>query len=68
YLSLGSGIVSGCYSHGFTTSDAFRTLVSPTGSGFMLETVLRSGMQLVDWIVRTTGSPSAAALERAAAD
>ncbi|ESZ19537.1 xylulokinase [Mesorhizobium sp. L48C026A00] len=68
YLSLGSGIVSGCYSHGITTSDAFRTLVSPTGSGFMLETVLRSGMQLVDWIVRTTGSPSAAALEKAAVD
>ncbi|CAH2401680.1 xylulokinase [Mesorhizobium escarrei] len=68
YLSLGSGVVSGCYSHGITTSDAFRTLVSPTGSGFMLETVLRSGMQLVDWIVRTTGSPSAAALEKAAVD
>ncbi|BCH18453.1 xylulokinase [Mesorhizobium sp. L-2-11] len=68
YLSLGSGVVSGCYSHGLTTSDAFRTLVSPTGSGFMLETVLRSGMQLVDWIVRTTGSPSAAVLEKAAAD
>ncbi|MER8485746.1 FGGY-family carbohydrate kinase, partial [Mesorhizobium sp. M1322] len=68
YLSLGSGVVSGCYSRGITTSDAFRTLVSPTGSGFMLETVLRSGMQLVDWIVRTTGSPSAAALEKAAVD
>ncbi|UVK38364.1 xylulose kinase [Mesorhizobium sp. AR10] len=66
YLSLGSGVVSGCYSGTVTTSDAFRTLVSPTGSGFMLETVLRSGMQLVDWIVRTTGSPSAAALEKAA--
>ncbi|MGX9117513.1 xylulokinase [Mesorhizobium sp. BHbsci] len=68
YLSLGSGIVSGCYSGKITTSNAFRTLVSPTGSGFMLETVLRSGMQLVDWIVRTTGSPSAAALEKAAVD
>ncbi|MER9793024.1 FGGY-family carbohydrate kinase, partial [Mesorhizobium sp. M0213] len=68
YLSLGSGVVSGCYSGRVKTSDAFRTLVSPTGSGFMLETVLRSGMQLVDWIVRTTGSPSAAALEKAALD
>ncbi|MER9675132.1 FGGY family carbohydrate kinase [Mesorhizobium sp. M0208] len=68
YLSLGSGVVSGCYSGKVKTSDAFRTLVSPTGSGFMLETVLRSGMQLVDWIVRTTGSPSAAALENAALD
>ncbi|RJT39936.1 xylulose kinase [Mesorhizobium waimense] len=68
YLSLGSGVVTGCYSQEVTTSDAFRTLVSPTGSGFMLETVLRSGMQLVDWIVRTTGSASAAALEKAAVD
>ncbi|MER9682248.1 FGGY family carbohydrate kinase [Mesorhizobium sp. M0184] len=68
YLSLGSGVVSGCYSGKVKTSDAFRTLVSPTGSGFMLETVLRSGMQLVDWIVRTTGSPSAAALEKVALD
>lgn len=68
YLSLGSGVVSGCYSGKVKTSDTFRTLVSPTGSGFMLETVLRSGMQLVDWIVRTTGSPSAAALEKAAVD
>lgn len=66
YLSLGSGVVSGCHSSTVTTSDAFRTLVSPTGSGFMLETVLRSGMQLVDWIIRTTGSPSAAVLEKAA--
>ncbi|PTE09631.1 xylulokinase [Mesorhizobium helmanticense] len=68
YLSLGSGVVSGCHSGTVTTSDAFRTLVSPTGSGFMLETVLRSGMQLVDWIVRTTGAASAATLEKAAVD
>ena len=66
YLSLGSGVVSGNYSGTVATSDAFRTLVSPTGSGFMLETVLRSGMQLVDWIVRITGSASAAILEKAA--
>lgn len=68
YLSLGSGVVSGCYSGTVTTSDAFRTLVSPTGCGFMLETVLRSGMQLVDWIVRTTGASSAAELEKGAVD
>jgi xylulokinase len=66
YLSLGSGVVSGAYSEKVATSDAFRTLTSPTGRGFMLETVLRSGMQLVDWLVRTTASPSAAALEDSA--
>jgi xylulokinase len=67
YLSVGSGVVGGTYASALNTSDAFRTLVAPTGKGFMLETVLRSGMQLVDWIVRTTGSESAAALERPAA-
>jgi len=67
YLSLGSGVVGGTYAAGYRSSDAFRTLISPAGSGFMLETVLRSGMQLVDWIVRVTGSASAAELEKAAA-
>jgi xylulokinase len=67
YLSLGSGVVSGTYSARYHASDAFRTLVAPSGGGFMLETVLRSGMQLVDWVVRTTGSASAAVLEKAAA-
>ncbi|MGN6142825.1 MAG: xylulokinase [Mesorhizobium sp.] len=62
YLSLGSGIVGGTYSRNYVNSDAFRTLVSPSG-GFMLETVLRSGMQLVEWIVRTTGRRPVAALE-----
>ena len=67
YLSLGSGVVGGTYLSTFRASDAFRTLIAPSGSGVMLETVLRSGMQLVDWIVRTTGAASAAALEPAAA-
>lgn len=67
YVSLGSGVVSGTYSKNYVTSDAFRTLTSPTGEGFMLETVLRSGMQLVDWVVRTTKATSVVALEKEAA-
>ena len=63
YLSLGSGVVSGMYSARYVTSDGFRTLTSPSGEGFMLETVLRSGMQLADWVVRLTGAASAGALE-----
>lgn len=66
YLSLGSGVVGGTYLSTYRASDAFRTLIAPSGGGVMLETVLRSGMQLVDWIVRTTGAASAAALEPAA--
>lgn len=68
YVSLGSGVVSGAFSEAYRTSDAFRTLIAPTGSGFMLETVLRSGMQLVDWILRTTGSSSSAEMEKEAMD
>ncbi len=62
-FSLGSGVVSGMYSSGFRSSDAFRTLIAPSGKGYLLETVLRSGMQLVEWVVRTTGSASATELE-----
>jgi xylulokinase len=53
YLSFGSGIVTGLYGEVYRTSDAYRTLASPTGRGFMFETVLRSGMQLVDWAARS---------------
>ncbi len=65
-FSLGSGVVSGMYSSCFRSTDAFRTLIAPSGKGYLLETVLRSGMQLVEWVVRTTGSPSAPELERQA--
>ncbi|MBP1860028.1 xylulokinase [Rhizobium herbae] len=63
YLSLGSGVVSGMFSDRYVTSDAYRTLTAPISSGFMLETVLRSGMQLADWAVRTLNAGSAAELE-----
>ena len=67
YLSLGSGVVSGTFSSTYATADAFRTLTAPSG-GFLLETVLRSGMQLVDWVVRTVGARSASELEQQAAE
>jgi xylulokinase len=60
YLSLGSGVVTGLFGEAYRTSDAFRTLASPTGRGFMFETVLRSGMQLVDWAARTLRSDASA--------
>jgi xylulokinase len=63
YLSLGSGIVSGMFAPTYKSSDAFRTLSAPSGEGYMLETVLRSGMQLVEWVLRTTKSESTISLE-----
>jgi xylulokinase len=67
YLSLGTGVVTGMASPEYRTSDAFRTLSSPVG-GFMAETVLRSGMTLVDWLVRTVGGerPAPEAMARLA--
>ena len=65
-LSLGSGIVCGMHSAAFRSSDAFRTLIAPSGNGYLLETVLRLGMQLVEWVVRSTGAKSAQTLEREA--
>ena len=63
YLSLGSGVVSGMYAEKFLSANAFRTLTAPGQSGYMMETVLRSGMQLVDWIVRTTNAGPVEKLE-----
>jgi xylulokinase len=45
------------YTDKYVISDAFRTLASPTAQGYMCETVLKSGMQLVDWVVRISGQP-----------
>lgn len=64
YLSLGTGIVSGMHSPRYATSDSYRTLTSPDGKGFMMETVLRSGMTLADWAaaLMADGKPRAGRL------
>lgn len=67
-LSLGSGVVYGMYWGNYTHSDAYRTLTAPDGKGFILETVLRSGMKLLEWVLRTTKSISAPELEKPAKD
>ncbi len=70
YLSLGTGIVSGMHSTSYTTSDGYRTLTSPDGTGFMMETVLRSGMTLAEWAVTVmdNGKPPAERLASLAAE
>lgn len=52
YMSLGTGVVTGMHIPAYATSDGYRTLASPTGRGFIVETVLRSGMTLADWTAR----------------
>lgn len=63
YLSLGSGVVLGVHTDRLATSDTYRTLLSPTGEGYALETVIRSGMTLVDWVTRLVGGGGPTALE-----
>lgn len=57
YLSLGSGAVCGIHAPAYRHDLGFRTLVSPSGEGFILETCLRTCTQLVDWVVTLTGRP-----------
>lgn len=51
YLNLGTATVAGVFSRRFATADAFRTLISMTGDGYVLELVLRSGAFLTDWFL-----------------
>lgn len=55
YLSLGSGAVCGIHAPTYRHDLGFRTLVSPSGEGFILETCLRTCAQLIDWVVTLTG-------------
>lgn len=51
YLNLGTAIVMGSWSQTTQISKAWRTLTSPTGTGFILEGVMRSGTFFIDWFV-----------------
>jgi xylulokinase len=66
YLSLGSGAVAGLHSDDYRTAMSFRTLTSPSGKGFIYETLIRTCTQLIEWVVDTTGR-TLAELDQAAA-
>lgn len=57
YLSLGSGAVCGLHVGTYVHDRGFRTLVSPSEQGFILETCIRTCTQLVDWVVSLTRRP-----------
>lgn len=60
YLNLGTAIVSGLHSAEYRTGTAFRTMISAGGPGYVLETSLRSGSLLCDWLARDLfGDPAA---------
>lgn len=52
YLNLGTAVVSGIYSRDYRLGAAFRTMVSAGQPGFVLESSLRSGTLLCDWLAR----------------
>jgi len=51
YLNLGTAIVTGSWSETPQISQAWRTMTSPTGAGYILEGVMRSGTFFMDWFV-----------------
>ncbi len=52
YLNLGTAVVSGLRSERYRVGRAFRTMISADGDAYILETSLRSGTLLCDWLVR----------------
>ncbi len=55
YMNLGTALVSGVYSPIYRHDQAFRTETAISDSGFILETVLKSGTFLIDWFAREIG-------------
>ncbi len=51
YINLGTAVVSGVWFPKCLNSKAWRTEISPTGEGYILETCLRSGAFLINWFV-----------------
>jgi xylulokinase len=53
YLNLGTAVVGGMWSATPQISRFWRTLVSPTGEGYLLESCQRGGAYFVNWLLDT---------------
>jgi xylulokinase len=51
YLNLGTAVVGGVWSPTPAVSSYWRTLISPTGEGYLLEAVQRAGAFFVNWLI-----------------
>jgi xylulokinase len=51
YLNLGTAVVGGCWSINPALSRFWRTLVSPDGNGYLLESCQRGGAYFVNWLI-----------------
>lgn len=58
YMNLGTALVAGVYSPEFEHDQAFRTEVAVCDSGYICETVLKTGTFLIDWVARELGGVS----------
>ena len=52
YLNLGTAVVAGAWSREAAVSPAWRTLTAGAGGGYYLESSLRSGALLSDWLLK----------------
>jgi xylulokinase len=52
YLNLGTAVVAGVYGKRYRTSEAFRTMISCSESGYYYECSLRAGTFAVDWFIK----------------
>jgi xylulokinase len=53
YLNLGTAVVGGLWSPTAEISQYWRTLISPSGDGYLLETVQRGGAYFINWLLDT---------------
>lgn len=53
YANLGTAIVGGVWSRDAALSRDWRTLVSPDGVGYLLESVQRGGAYFINWLLET---------------
>ncbi len=58
YMNIGTALVAGVYSPVYGHDQAFRTETAVADSGFIYETVLKSGTFLIDWFARELGGAS----------
>ena len=56
YMNLGTAIVTGVFSQSYAHGQAFRTESAVSDSGYIFETVLKSGTFLIDWFHRELAS------------
>ena len=52
YLNLGTAVVGGSWHAEYAFDRAWRTMISMTGEGYIMEVCLRSGTFMLDWLMR----------------